>query len=178
MKSGTKILVGLSSVAVLCGSALALAEAKVPLLAHNPSASTQAATHTASTSTSAGNSTTAPQTQTASASTTQSTRTLAKYKDGTYTGVGTTPIGSVQVAVTLQSDRITHVQITGYSTHYPISFIDPVLPQELLARQNINKINVVSGATLSTADFYYAVQSCLQQAHAAAIKAHSVSSHA
>lgn len=97
-----------------------------------------------------------------------------KYKDGTYTGVGQTQIGAVQVAVTVKKDKITSAQITGYSTHYPISYIDPVLPQELLQRQNINQIDVVSGATLSTEDFYYAVVSCLQQAQ----KANAVTSHA
>lgn len=86
------------------------------------------------------------------------------HKNGTYTGVGETRIGAVQVQIKLLNDKITNVQITGYSTHYPISYIDPVLPQELLARQDVNKIDVVSGATLSTEDFYYAVQSCLQQA--------------
>ncbi|MBX5437281.1 MAG: FMN-binding protein [Alicyclobacillaceae bacterium] len=86
------------------------------------------------------------------------------YRDGTYVGVGQTRIGAVQVAVTLKHDRITDVKITGYTTHYPISYIDPILPQELLQRQDINKIDVVSGATLSTEDFYYAVQSALAQA--------------
>lgn len=99
-----------------------------------------------------------------------------KYKDGTYTGVGQTRIGAVQVAVTLKKDKITKAQITGYSTHYSISYIDPILPQELVARQNINKIDVISGATLSTEDFYYAVVSALQQAQQA--EAHGSKSNA
>ncbi len=98
-----------------------------------------------------------------------------KYKDGTYSGVGQTQIGAVQVAVTLKKDRIIGVKITGADTHYPVSYIDPILPQELLARQDINKIDVVSGATLSTADFYYGVVSALQQAqHAQATYVASV----
>lgn len=99
-----------------------------------------------------------------------------KYKDGTYTGIGETQIGAVQVNVTLKKDKVTNVQITGYSTHYPISYIDPILPQEYLARQNINQIDVISGATLSTEDFYYAVVSCLQKAQQAQKKA--LASHA
>ena len=97
------------------------------------------------------------------------TRTLLKqtYKDGTYTGVGQTQIGAVQVAVTLKKDRIVGVKITGYDTHYPIAYIDPILPEQLLQRQNINKIDIVSGATLSTADFYYGVVQALQEAKAA-----------
>ncbi len=90
-----------------------------------------------------------------------------KYKDGSYTGVGQTQIGAVQVVVTLKKDKITNVQITGYSTHYPISYIDPILPQELLQYQDINKINIVTGATLSTADFYYGVVQALGEAQTA-----------
>lgn len=90
-----------------------------------------------------------------------------KYKDGTYTGVGQTAIGAVQVQVTLKADKIMDVKITGYTTHYPISYIDPILPQELLQVQDVNQIQIVSGATLSTADFYYAVKDCLQQAQKA-----------
>lgn len=86
------------------------------------------------------------------------------YKDGTYTGVGQTQIGAVQVAVTMKKDKITDVQITGYTTHYPISYINPVLPQELLQRQDPKKIDVISGATLSTIDFYYAVTDAMGQA--------------
>ncbi len=93
-----------------------------------------------------------------------------KYKNGTYSGVGQTQIGAVQVAVTLKKDRIIGVKITGADTHYPVSYIDPILPQELLARQDINKIDVVSGATLSTADFYYGVVSALQKAQQAQVK--------
>lgn len=87
-----------------------------------------------------------------------------KYKDGTYVGVGTTNIGSVRVEVTLKGDKFTRVQITGYDTHYPISYINPTLPNQLMQTQDINKVDVVSGATLSSEDFYLAVQQCLKQA--------------
>lgn len=86
------------------------------------------------------------------------------YKDGTYTGVGQTPIGAIQLQLTLKADKIVNVKITGATTHYPVSFIDPVLPNQLLQVQNPNHLNIVSGATLSTYDFYYAVEDCLQQA--------------
>jgi major membrane immunogen (membrane-anchored lipoprotein) len=71
------------------------------------------------------------------------------------------------VTITLKGDKITNAKITGYTTHYPISYIDPILPQELLQRQDIDKIDVISGATLSTYDFYYAVKDALQQAEQA-----------
>lgn len=90
-----------------------------------------------------------------------------KYKDGTYTGIGQTQIGAIEVAVTLKKDKITNVQVIASSTHYPVNYIDPILPQQLLQRQDINKIDVVSGATLSTEDFYYAVVYALQKAQSA-----------
>lgn len=90
-----------------------------------------------------------------------------KYKDGTYEGTGQTRIGSVTVSVTLKKDKITKVQITGYTTHYPIQYIDPVLPQQLMKIQNINKVDAVSGATLSSTDFYEAVVMALNKAQKA-----------
>ncbi len=94
----------------------------------------------------------------------QTAQSAQTYKDGTYTGVGQTSIGAVQVQLTLKADKIVDVKITGYTTHYPISFIDPALPDQLIQVQNPKQLNVVSGATLSTYDFYYAVEDCLQQA--------------
>ena len=108
---------------------------------------------------------------------TQTAVSKQKYKDGTYTGIGQTPIGAIEVAVTLKQDKITKAQVIGSSTHYPVSFIDPILPQQLIARQDINKIDIVSGATLSTADFYYAVVYALKKAQQAEITAsHSTTS--
>lgn len=110
--------------------------------------------------------------------TTKTVKHVQKYKDGTYSGVGETQIGAVQVAVTLRRDKITRVEITQSSTHYPISYIDPILPQELLARQDINKIDVISGATLSTEDFYFAVVTALKEARQAELKLLTAKSHA
>lgn len=86
-----------------------------------------------------------------------------KYLDGTYHGSGTTRIGTVWVAVTIKSGKITNVQITQADTHYPTSYIDPVLPQEVIQRQSAN-VDLVSGATLSSDDFSTGVQKALQQA--------------
>lgn len=87
-----------------------------------------------------------------------------KYKDGTYSGTGTTRIGSVTVSVTIKSNKITDVQITDCSTHYPENLIAD-MPQQVLQRQKAN-IDFVSGATLSSEDFQNAVQQALQQAQA------------
>ncbi|WJE23175.1 FMN-binding protein [Bacillus cereus] len=84
------------------------------------------------------------------------------YKDGTYYGQGTNRIGSVAVAVTIQKDKITSVQITDCTTSYSQSYIDE-LPQQVLNRQSTD-VDVVSGATRSTEDFQEAVQDALLQA--------------
>ncbi|WP_067623035.1 FMN-binding protein [Alicyclobacillus acidiphilus] len=86
-----------------------------------------------------------------------------KYLDGTYYGSGTDQIGTVSVAVTIQGGKIANVEITACETHYPESYIDPVLPDQVVARQNAN-IDYVSGATLSSYDFANAVQQALQEA--------------
>lgn len=84
------------------------------------------------------------------------------YKDGTYYGQGANHIGSVAVAVTIQKDKITSVQITDCTTSYSQSYIDD-LPQQVVDRQSAD-VDVVSGATRSTEDFQEAVQNALLQA--------------
>ncbi|PWK16453.1 FMN-binding protein [Tumebacillus permanentifrigoris] len=86
------------------------------------------------------------------------------YKDGTYTGSGTNRIGTVEVAVTIASGKITAVEITNCNTHYPQSRIDK-LPAQILKNQS-DQVNNVSGATMSTTDFRTAVRQALQQAQA------------
>jgi len=86
-----------------------------------------------------------------------------KYRNGTYTGQGSNRIGSVEVAVTVNQGKITSCEITNCSTHYSVSAIDPVLPNQVVARQSGN-VDVVTGATKSTQDFQTAVQQALDQA--------------
>lgn len=99
----------------------------------------------------------------ASTASTKSTNTTQKYLDGTYNGSAANQIGAVSVAVSIQKGKIANVQITACDTHYPQSYIDPVLPDYVVSNQSTN-IPVVSGATLSTEDFYYAVVQALSQA--------------
>ncbi|MCL6452698.1 MAG: FMN-binding protein [Alicyclobacillus sp.] len=89
--------------------------------------------------------------------------TAQRYLDGTYQGSASNRIGTVAVAVTIHSGKIAEVQITQCDTHYPEYDIDPVLPQYVVQHQS-TQIPVVSGATLSTEDFYYAVLQALNQA--------------
>jgi len=86
-----------------------------------------------------------------------------KYLDGTYNGSASNAIGGVSLAVSIKSGKIADVQITACDTHYPQSYIDPVLPDYVTANQT-TQIPVVSGATMSTADFYYALVQALSQA--------------
>ncbi|WP_339063026.1 FMN-binding protein [Tepidibacillus marianensis] len=85
-----------------------------------------------------------------------------KYQDGTYYGKGRNRIGSVEVAVTIKSDKITDVQITKCTTSYPKAYIDH-LPTQVIARQNEN-VDIVSGATRSSEDFMNAIHQALQNA--------------
>lgn len=93
-----------------------------------------------------------------------SVNTTSKYVNGTYSGAASNQIGEVQVSVTIESDKITNVQITGCYTHYPESYIDPALPQYVVAHQTTQG-PIVSGATLSSEDFYGAVQQAVAKAH-------------
>jgi uncharacterized protein with FMN-binding domain len=88
------------------------------------------------------------------------------YKNGTFTGTGMNRRGSIDVAVTILNDKITHVEISDFAMHY--SERDVVgLPDEVLQRQSAQVMNV-SGATYSTQAFEDAVQSALDQAQNAA----------
>jgi len=99
----------------------------------------------------------------ASGNKSSSSQSTAKYIDGTYTGSAANRIGAVSVAVAIKGGKIGSVQITSCNTHYPQSYIDPVLPDYVISHQSTS-IPVVSGATLSTADFYYAVTQALAKA--------------
>ncbi len=107
--------------------------------------------------------TSAPSASPTSTSASTSSPTTA-YKDGTYTGMGTSRRGSVQVSVTIQSGRIASVTIGRVSTEYPVSDIAR-LPGEVVSRQSA-QVDVVSGATFSSIAFRGAVQQALQQAQA------------
>jgi len=107
--------------------------------------------------------TTVPTAVTASA-TASSSSSVSPYKDGTYSGTGTSRRGNISVAVTVSGGQITNVAITKVATEYPISAVQS-LPAQVLARQSAN-VNGVSGATYSAQAFRGAVQAALQQASA------------
>jgi uncharacterized protein with FMN-binding domain len=98
------------------------------------------------------------------ASSTSTAATASAYKDGTFTGSGTSRRGGIGVSVTIQSGTITNVQITAVSTQYPVSRIAS-LPATVVKQQTAN-VNVISGATYSSQAFKQAVQQALSVAQA------------
>lgn len=94
-----------------------------------------------------------------SSSTTAATST---YKDGTYTGTGTSRHGGIQATVVIQNGKIVSANITGSSTRYPTSRISS-LPAKVVSGQS-TRVNYVSGATDSSAAYLTAVSNALAQA--------------
>src|SRR5579864_3818545 len=101
---------------------------------------------------------------TSTTTTTSSAPTVTAYRDGTYSGSGTSRRGGVSVAVTVAGGRITNVSISRVTTEYPSSRIS-ALPAQVVARQS-SQVDNVSGATFSAQAFHQAVQAALQQASA------------
>lgn len=87
----------------------------------------------------------------------------AEYKDGTYTGSGANPYGTLSVSVTIAHGRIAAVMITQYNMHYPASFIDPFMNREMIKNQTY-RVYAVSGATASSENFAEAVYFALKKA--------------
>jgi uncharacterized protein with FMN-binding domain len=84
------------------------------------------------------------------------------YRDGTYSGTGSNFLGNVSVAVSIKAGKIAQVRITACNMHYPEYWIDG-LPAEVITAQSTT-IDVVSGATASSAAFLDAVTQALAQA--------------
>ena len=87
------------------------------------------------------------------------TASTATYKDGTFSGSGTSRFGDVQVAVTVVGGKISNVALTKVTTKYPASRI-AALPGQVIARQTA-QVDNVSGATASATAFRTAVQAAL-----------------
>jgi uncharacterized protein with FMN-binding domain len=93
-----------------------------------------------------------------------SASTTSAYRDGTYTGSGTSRRGNVNVSVTIQSGRIASVTISSVTTQYPVARISSLAAQ-VVARQS-SKVDNISGATYSAQAFSLAVQAALSKAGA------------
>jgi uncharacterized protein with FMN-binding domain len=85
-----------------------------------------------------------------------------RYKDGTFTGWGTSRHGDIQAQVIVADGRITSATIAQCMTRWPCSWIE-ALPGQVVTRQS-PETDYVSGATQSTNAFYYAVVQALGKA--------------
>lgn len=90
---------------------------------------------------------------------TQAVAASATYKDGTFTGSGTSQHGGVTVAVVIKNGVIISSAITASNTRYPIARI-AALPGEVVAAQSAS-VDFVSGATDSSMAFQTAVAGAL-----------------
>jgi uncharacterized protein with FMN-binding domain len=86
----------------------------------------------------------------------------APYKDGTYTGWGTSRHGDIEATVVIENGRIASASISQCLTRYSCSLVAH-LQGQVVTRQSPD-VDYVSGATQSTNAFYYAVVSALAKA--------------
>jgi uncharacterized protein with FMN-binding domain len=86
----------------------------------------------------------------------------AQYKDGTYSGWGTSRHGDIEATVVIAAGRITSAQITQCWTRYSCSWVAH-LQGQVVDRQS-PEVDYVSGATQSTNAYYYAVVQALSKA--------------
>jgi uncharacterized protein with FMN-binding domain len=84
------------------------------------------------------------------------------YKDGMFTGWGTSRHGDIQATVMIKEGKIVGAVISECLTQYSCSWI-AMLPQQVIDRQSA-EVDFVSGATQSTNAFYYAVLNALKKA--------------
>jgi uncharacterized protein with FMN-binding domain len=98
-----------------------------------------------------------------------STTSGGQYKDGTYTGnTYDAYYGNVQVSVTINSGKITTVNILQYpNSHSTSTYINqqamPYLQQEAVQAQNAN-VQLISGATFTSQAFIQSLSSALSKA--------------
>jgi uncharacterized protein with FMN-binding domain len=85
-----------------------------------------------------------------------------KWKDGRYTGWGTSRHGDLQASVLIEGGRISTASISQCLTRYPCDWISK-LPPQVIQRQSA-EVDYVSGATESATAFYYAVLQALSKA--------------
>ena len=86
----------------------------------------------------------------------------AQWKDGTYSGWGTSRHGDIQATLVIDGGHIVSAWIERCLTRYSCSWISH-LPPQVVVRQSPD-VDFVSGATQSTNAFYYAVQEALSKA--------------
>jgi uncharacterized protein with FMN-binding domain len=86
----------------------------------------------------------------------------SQYKDGAYTGWGTSRHGDIEATVVIENGKIASARISQCLTRYSCSVIARIIPQ-VVERQGPD-VDYVSGATQSANAFYYAVLEALIKA--------------
>ncbi|HXT17083.1 MAG TPA: FMN-binding protein [Gemmatimonadaceae bacterium] len=87
---------------------------------------------------------------------------VAGYKDGVFSGWGTSRHGDIEATVEIKGGKIVQAMITQCLTRYSCSWIS-ALPPQVIERQSA-EVDYVSGATQSTNAFYGAVVQALTKA--------------
>jgi uncharacterized protein with FMN-binding domain len=85
-------------------------------------------------------------------------------RDGIYTATGASQFGDVSVSITVAGGRLAAVEITGVTTFFSADWIQG-LPAGVV-RHDGPTVDVLSGATGSTAAFDTAVRAALDKAAA------------
>ncbi len=93
---------------------------------------------------------------------TAATAPKAMWRDGTFSGWGSSRHGDIEATVVIEGGRITGASISRCLTRYSCSWIAH-LQQQVVTRQS-PEVDYVSGATQSANAFYYAVVDALQKA--------------
>jgi uncharacterized protein with FMN-binding domain len=86
----------------------------------------------------------------------------ALYRDGTYSGYGTSRHGDIEATLVIAGGRITSAEISKCYTRWPCSWIK-LLPPQVVQIQS-PEVDFITGATVSTYAFYYAVIDALNKA--------------
>ena len=86
----------------------------------------------------------------------------AKWRDGTYTGLGDSPHGGIEARIIIKDGRIVEAGIEACGTRYPCDVIDPLIHQPV-ARQSPD-VDYMSHATESSDAYYEALVAALTEA--------------
>jgi len=86
----------------------------------------------------------------------------AKWRDGTYTGVGDSAHGDIEARVVIKNGRIVEAGISACNTRYPCSVIDSLILQPLTVQGPIT--DYVSHATESSYAYYFGLVEALKAA--------------
>jgi len=84
------------------------------------------------------------------------------WRDGTYTGWGTSRHGDIKAQVVIRDGRIVDASIASCETRYPCDVIGDIIPQPV-ARQRPD-VDRVSRATESADAYYFALVEALKEA--------------